>query len=200
MLVVLLISILAWAPLLYPGLVQTQSGLGAIYDALALQSPLSGWLPASATPGTGPLATWLLAALHAVTSWPGALDVLYAASFIVGGLGVYILARRLWGVVAAMAASVVYMLLPYLLTVVYVRGDRPRRCCWPGRPGCSWHCAPPSAAAAAAALWLSALLMAILALLNFGLALVVAVLGLAWTRWRRQRLRCPRPISRLPHL
>ncbi len=63
LIVVGLLSIFAWAPLLYPGFIQTLSGLGATYDALSARPPFSGWMPTYATPGDGPLASWLLTAL-----------------------------------------------------------------------------------------------------------------------------------------
>ena len=123
MLVVLLLSALAWAPLLYPGFVQTHSGLGAIYDALGVGSPLSGWMPSYATAGDGPLATWAIALVGTITGLLNAVRLTYAVSFALSGAGMYLLARRLWGDWAAIAAAAVYMLLPYHLSVVYVRGS-----------------------------------------------------------------------------
>ncbi len=122
MIIVVLLSVIVWAPLLYPGFVQTHSGLGAVYDALAAGGPLSGWMPAYGTPGDGPLATWLLALVQAAIGALAALKLLYALSFILAGLGMFLLARRLWCSLPAFVAAAVYMLLPYRLVTVYVRG------------------------------------------------------------------------------
>jgi hypothetical protein len=122
-LVVLLISVLAWAPFLYPGFIQTHSGLGAIYDALSAGAPLSGWTPTYATPGDGTLATWTIVLLAKMVGLLKAVRLLYTLAFMFSGAGMFLLARRFWGEWAAIASAAVYMLLPYHLSVVYVRGS-----------------------------------------------------------------------------
>ncbi len=125
LLAVLLISLFAWAPFLHPGFVHTHSGLGAAYNVLAArESAVLGWLPPYGTPGDGPLATWLLVFLQLMGVSPlTALRCLYAGGFVLSGIAMYVLARQLWGADAALIAAAVYMLIPYHLVVVYVRGS-----------------------------------------------------------------------------
>jgi hypothetical protein len=122
LLIVALLSILAWAPLLYPGFIQSHTGLGAVYDALSVRSPLQGWLPAFGAPGDGPLATWLLVVLKAAVGPLAALKLLYAGGVLLSGVGMFLAARRLWGSQAAVVAAAAYIYTPYHLALVYVRG------------------------------------------------------------------------------
>lgn len=181
LLIVIIMSVLAWAPLLHPGFIQSQSGLAAIYDALSVRSPLTGWLPAYGTPGDGPLATWLLVILKAVMTPLGALKLLYALGFALSGVGMFLLAGRLWGNWPGVVAAVVYMLAPYHLSAAYGRGALAESLILAGAPflflflddavhTTRWRTRP-----------LVGLTSAGLVLLNFGLGVLFVALGLVWT-------------------
>ncbi len=67
--------------------------------------------------------------VYLVGAWLGLLGVpalwaikcVYAACVVLAGLGMFLLVRELWGTAAAAAASILYMLSPYLLVDLYVR-------------------------------------------------------------------------------
>ncbi len=181
MVLILLLSILAWAPLLYPGFIQTHSGLGPVYDALAATGPFSGWLPAYGAPGDGPLATWLLVIVKAGLEPLAALKLLYILTFVGAACGMYLLARRTWGSYPAVVGAAVYLFVPYRLVTVYVRGAL----------------AEALLLALAPFVWLAfdeavrsprrrqllavALLVAAASLTHIGLALLTLALGVAWS-------------------
>ncbi|MCC6159536.1 MAG: hypothetical protein IT350_15910 [Deltaproteobacteria bacterium] len=50
-----------------------------------------------------------------------AVKCVYAACVALAGIGMFLLVRELWGTAAAAAASILYMLSPYLLVDLYVR-------------------------------------------------------------------------------
>ncbi len=138
LLALLLLSLFAWAPLLYPGYLQAHSGFLPVFNLvdLAASSNKLRWLPTiGVTPdllrGEGPLAYWLALLLRPFAGNIGAVKGVFAFSILAGGLGVAAWARRsLAGWVdqrditerAAVLAAVVFMLWPPLLATVYVRG------------------------------------------------------------------------------
>jgi hypothetical protein len=114
-LVALGIALLAAAPLTYPGPLQTHLGFRPLYalmgDAYAAQS--IGILPLTlsrALAGAG------LAQVDAIKTVIG-------LSFLLGGLGMFLLGARTIGAAGGLIASAVYSLLPYRLMTAYVRGD-----------------------------------------------------------------------------
>jgi hypothetical protein len=180
MVIILFLSLLAWAPLLYPGFIQTHSGLGAVYDALSAGGPFSGWLPAYGAAGDGPLATWLLVVLKAAVGPLAALKVLYISSFMLAGVGMSVLARRMWGERPALVAAAVYLFIPYRLATVYVRGALAEALLL----GLAPFFFLALLDARETPRWRSRLAIALLALafvlLNVGLAVLLVVSGLLW--------------------
>ncbi len=149
-LALLLLSLFAWAPLLYPGYLQVHSGFLPVFnlaDLAAAPSKLT-WLPTiGVTPnllrGEGPLAYWLALPLRALAGDVGAVKGVFALSIVAVGLGLFAWARRnltdfegdapqfddpvanpqgLLSTRAGLLAAVVAMLWPPLLVTVYVRG------------------------------------------------------------------------------
>jgi hypothetical protein len=143
--VLLLLSLLAWAPLLYPGYFQVHSGFLPLFNLadLAATSGKLAWLPTvGVTPdllrGEGPLAYWLALLLRPLAGELGAVKATFALSIIAAGMGVYTWTRRsltdfagqandmaLQGLLtrrSGLLAAMVAMLWPPLLATVYVRG------------------------------------------------------------------------------
>lgn len=150
LLALLLLSLFAWAPLLYPGYLQVHSGFLPVFnlaDLAASPSKLT-WLPTvGVTPdllrGEGPLAYWLALLLRPLAGDVGAIKGVFALSIIAAGLAMFAWARRdlagfegdaphfddsvanLQGLLstrAGLLAAMVAMLWPPLLATVYVSG------------------------------------------------------------------------------
>lgn len=170
----------AWAPLTYPGFVQVHQGFLPIYQLHDLAAhPAWGWLPTVGQPadlwrGAGPLPyllSWPLLPLGGLT----AIKVLLALALIVGPLALYGVLRRWWGTGPALVAALLYAYLPFNLTNVYVRGAYTEAVLWAlaplllwwgdlgGERGRGWGWPIAAAVVAAAMVWVQA-----------GLALVVA--------------------------
>jgi hypothetical protein len=136
LLVLLLLSLFAWAPLVYPGFMQVHSGFLTVFNLadLAVVSNKLSWLPAiGVTPdllrGEGPLAYWLALLLRPLAGDVGAIKAIFALSIIASGLGVYAWTRRVFSDLdheltqrTGLLAAAVAMLWPPLLVTVYVRG------------------------------------------------------------------------------
>lgn len=186
--VVILLSLVAWAPILSPGFIQTHSGLGAVYDALSVRAPWDGWLPAYGAAGDGPLATWLLTALRTVAGPVDALKLLYAGGFVVAGLGMFALARRLWGDWPGLIVAAVYMVMPYHLATVYVRGALAEAILYALAPWFGFALLAAMTRPRSLSLLAVLLLASALAFANPGLAVVAAALWIvasyALARWR----------------
>jgi hypothetical protein len=130
LLLALLLTVFAIAPLAYPGYMQVHTSFIPIYNLadLAGKAPDPGWLPGGATHfdplrSDGPLAYY--AALPIV--WLGqsplnGVKAVFILSFLLGAGGVIIWLRRLLGPAGATLAALVYTYLPYHLAAVYVRG------------------------------------------------------------------------------
>lgn len=129
---VVLLSILALAPLTYPGSFQTQTGLLAVYNLMDLHAQLGSIFTWSAAFGRGfdllrmdgALAYYAAEVLHLVgLSFLDAIKVIYALTFALSALGMFYLARRIFANdLAGILAALVYLYFPYHLAVVYVRG------------------------------------------------------------------------------
>jgi hypothetical protein len=102
-----LFSLFAWAPLLYPGYLQVHSGFLPIFTLADLSSASDKlhWLPAATAGGgllrgEGPLAYWLALLLRSFAGDLGAVKGIFALSILAGGLGVAAWTRRAfagWG-------------------------------------------------------------------------------------------------------
>lgn len=136
-LILILLSLFAWAPLLYPGYLQVHSGFLPVFNLadLAASPNKLRWLPTiGVTPdllaGEGPFAYWLALLLRPFAGDVGAVKGVFAFSILIGGLGVAAWTRRAFArwsehdIIerAALLAGVVFMLWPPLLATVYVRG------------------------------------------------------------------------------
>ncbi len=70
-----------------------------------------------------PLAYFVAEGFHLIgLDYAAAIKATWALGFIIGALGMYRLARRWWGVTAALVASVAFTYAPYHLVQIYVRG------------------------------------------------------------------------------
>jgi hypothetical protein len=121
---VLLLSVFAWSPAVFPGYWQGLAGFSAVWNA-AHPAPIAGianqpdlWR------GAGSAAfllaqPWLFLGLPATT----AVRISFILCFLLGGLAMYAWLRGRLGDRSAALAGVVYMLLPPVLAAVYVRGS-----------------------------------------------------------------------------
>ncbi|MDH4209025.1 MAG: 6-pyruvoyl-tetrahydropterin synthase-related protein, partial [Anaerolineae bacterium] len=128
---VVLLSIFAFAPLTRPGYFVSHSGFLPVFNLYELEDALWGnwgWLPRLATghdvlSGDGALPYLLAEALRWLgLNGPQAIKAVYVLGFVASGLGMYLLGKRLLGATGALLAAVVYMYLPFHLATVYVRG------------------------------------------------------------------------------
>jgi hypothetical protein len=128
---IVLLSVFAIAPLTYPGFFQTHSGFLSVFNLYDLERTLWrswSWVPQVAQPwdmlaGEGRLPYLLAEALR----WLGmggeeAIKGTYVLGFLVSGLGMYALGKKLSGPTGGLLAGLVYVYLPFHLATVYVRG------------------------------------------------------------------------------
>jgi hypothetical protein len=130
LLLTLILTVFAVAPLAYPGYMQVHSGFVPVYNLADLAGgPLDlRWTPSVATHfdplrGDGLLPYYL--ALPVVWLGGTPLDgvkVVFALSFLLGAAGVYLWLRRSLGPAGATLAALVYTYLPYRIAAVTVRG------------------------------------------------------------------------------
>ncbi len=121
---VLLVGVFAWIPTTYPGYWQALEGFVPVFNA-AQSSPLARiatepdlWR------GTGNATFLLTQPLIRLGVMPVvAVRMVFALSFILGGLGIYVWLRQRWGDKAAGLAGIVYMFLPPILATAYIRGS-----------------------------------------------------------------------------
>jgi hypothetical protein len=128
---IVLLSGFAVAPLTYPGFFQTHSGFASVFNLYDLERTLWrswSWVPQVIQPwdvlaGEGRLPYLLAEALR----WLGmggeeAIKGTYVLGFLVSGLGMYLLGKKLNGPAGGLLAALVYVYLPFHLATVYVRG------------------------------------------------------------------------------
>ncbi len=115
LLILLLLLLPSLAPLAYPGFIRT---LVTFLPAYRVAEP--DWNPL----GEGGFLAYWIASFLVKAGLPGAETVkaLWALSLVLGGTGVFFLARRS-GVPAALLASALYVYSPFILAAVYVRGE-----------------------------------------------------------------------------
>lgn len=128
----ILLTLLAAAPLTYPGFFQSHTGYRAVYDLIDLAGrPGAPWSWTPAWGGSydffrmdGPLAYWLAGLVHLLgVSFLDSVKAIYAVALVGSGWSMFRLARRVWSNdAAALIAAVVYVYFPYHLAVVFVRG------------------------------------------------------------------------------
>lgn len=128
---VVLLSVFAVAPLTYPGFLQTHSGFVPVFNQYDLERGLWrnwSWVPKVAggwqvLTGEGRLPYLLAESLR----WLGlggeeAVKGTYILGFVASALGMYLLAKKLYGSSGGVLAALVYVYLPLHLATVYVRG------------------------------------------------------------------------------
>jgi hypothetical protein len=190
-LVVAVLSAFAWAPLLYPGFFQSQSGLAAIYRVS--QPTIAGAFFPAAAGESAPLA-WALAGLaHALgLGAPDSVKLVFGLGLLASGLTMYLAARRLLGPAGGLVAALVYAYLPYTLAVVYARGALPEALAMALLPLAMWAvdlafrplaAVPPSPSARLTSRALVAAVAVALALAHPGLCLATLPLLLAFAAW-----------------
>lgn len=131
-----LAALIALLPLAPPGMVATHDGLLHIQRLIALDDAarqgvlFPRWLPDLAYGYGEPVFLYYapLAYLPALVArmlglgFVGSVEAASSLALVLSGLGMYLLARSLVGPRAATVAGVVYVLLPYQLVDLYVRG------------------------------------------------------------------------------
>lgn len=128
---VILLSVVAFAPLTYPGFFQSHSGFVPVFNLYDLERDFWGnwgWVPhLTGSPdlmkGEGPL-PYLLAELLRWLGMGGvqAIKGIYLLGFVASGMAMYLLGKRLFGPAGGLLAGVVYVYAPFHLATVYVRG------------------------------------------------------------------------------
>jgi hypothetical protein len=127
LLLALLLTVFAIAPLTHPGYFQVHSGFLPVYDLYSLQEApsLPAWRPQNFSPlnGDGLLPYYMAMTMRSLGLRPvEAVKGVLALAFVVGALGMYGWTLRWAGPEGALLAAVVYTYLPYRLALAYVRG------------------------------------------------------------------------------
>jgi hypothetical protein len=147
------LSVFAWAPLTAPGYFlgahdapHTLFFLNAFDQTLRDGYAIPRWGTDFAL-GYGyplflflsPLAYYVAEAFHLLgAGLTAAVKLTFALSFVVSGLTMYLLGRRLFGRAAGLLAGVLYVYIPYHLVDVYVRGDLAESFAYIFMPLCMW--------------------------------------------------------------
>ena len=128
---VVLLAVFAFAPLAYPGFLQSHSGFLPVFHLYDLEGDLWsnwGWAPHLVAPpnqltGEGAL-PYLMAELLRWFGMDGgqAIKGVYALGFVISGVMAYLLGKRLYDPAAGLLAAAVYVYVPFHLATVYVRG------------------------------------------------------------------------------
>jgi hypothetical protein len=184
---VVLLSVFAFAPLTRPGYFESHSGFLPVFDLYDLEQSLWNdwaWLPQGASgpnvvTGEGALPYLLAESLRWLgLSGPQAIKGVYLLSLVLAGLGMYALGKRLFGTAGGLLSAVVYVYLPFHLATIYVRGALAEAwalALYPAALMC-WH----GYATKSRWLWVAGavLIQCALASSNFGLSLLFAFLAL----------------------
>ncbi|MCC7354947.1 MAG: hypothetical protein IT330_14480 [Anaerolineae bacterium] len=126
----ILLTVFAWAPLTYPGSLQTHAGFLPVFNLYDLESHLGNpaWWPLVGRGydlwrGEGPLPYYLAVACRWLGfGGIGAVKLVIALSIVGGAWGVYGWARPTLGRSGALLAATVYAYWPYALATILVRG------------------------------------------------------------------------------
>ena len=164
---VVLLTVVAVAPLCYPGFFEAQSGFLPVFNAThPAESPHWGRL-ADPPRSEGRLPYLLAQPFLVLTgSGVGAIKWGYALAFVLGALGIYAWTRPWLGSRGGVLAATVYTYLPWHLSSVYIRGVYAEAWLWAWWPFLLW-----AADRLAARRWVAALAV--------GLPLLAAIF---WTQ------------------
>jgi hypothetical protein len=122
--VVLLLSVFAWAPALYPGYWQSLAGFAPVFNTHYPGPMADIAMVADIWRGTGGAAFLLTHPLTQLGFAPTlAVRIVFVLAIITGSVGVYVWLRPLFGDGAAGLAGLIYGFMPPLLTTIYVRGS-----------------------------------------------------------------------------
>jgi hypothetical protein len=127
LLLLVILSLFAVAPLLYPGFIETHSGYVPLWNIIDLRQNWGqpGWLPHLATDfnalRSDGLLLYYVAALLPLPP-PAALKLIAGAAWLWGGVGIFLWLRSWLGQTGALVAALVYVYLPCQIATVYVRG------------------------------------------------------------------------------
>ncbi|MEM7349112.1 MAG: 6-pyruvoyl-tetrahydropterin synthase-related protein, partial [Chloroflexota bacterium] len=138
-LLVWLFTLPAITPLLQPNLAHTADGLLHLYRIVALDQAIGQgaffprWLPDLAYGYGLPLFVFYAPAAYYITLGIGLLgfpivqtiNLSLIIALFLAGTGTYLFVNRLFGLKAALVASVAYVYAPYLLTSLFLRGSLP---------------------------------------------------------------------------
>ena len=139
----LLLTIFAIAPLFYPGYIQTHSGFIPIWNVADLRTNPGDWrwtphigLSFDLLHSTGLLPYYLAALLPFAPAT--AVKVIMGFGWLSGNAGMYLWLRRWLGQPGALVAALVYTYLPYQIATVYVRGAWGESLVWGVLPWAAW--------------------------------------------------------------
>ncbi len=146
LILLLLLTVFAFAPLTYPGFFQSHSGFLPIYNLYDLEINLGdfSWTPMVGRGydflrGEGVLPYYVAELFRWLgASGSEAIRWCYGLSFVLSAWAMYGWAKRLLGDRAALIAAVVYTYVPYHLAVVYVRGALAEAWAFVGFPLVLW--------------------------------------------------------------
>ncbi len=123
----IILSIFAIAPLFYPGFIQTHDGFVTLWNIADLRQNFGdfSWRPHIALEFNGLRSNGLL--LYYLTallplSELNALKFVVGASWVAGGVGIFLWLRSWFGNPGALVSALVYVYLPYQIVTVYIRG------------------------------------------------------------------------------
>ncbi|MEM7345104.1 MAG: hypothetical protein AAF485_12740, partial [Chloroflexota bacterium] len=127
LLLLVILPIFAIAPLFYPGIIQTHDGFVTLWNVTDLRTNLltPGWVPHIATSfdllrSQGLLLYYLIAISPFMPAT--SLKIVISASWVFGGIGVFLWLKSWFGNPGALIAALVYLYLPHQIATVYVRG------------------------------------------------------------------------------
>lgn len=127
LLLAVILSIFAVAPLLYPGYIQTHSGFVPLWNVIDLRANLGdfSWTPHIVTTfdplRSDGLLPYYLAGLLPLTPVT-AIKLILGFGWLLGGAGMFLWLKSWLGHPAALIAALVYTYLPHQIVTVYVRG------------------------------------------------------------------------------
>ncbi|NJN95874.1 MAG: hypothetical protein HC875_18095 [Anaerolineales bacterium] len=123
----LVLSLFALAPLFYPGYIQTHFGFIVLWNVADLRTNWAnwGWTPHIAIDfdpvrSDGLLPYYLAALLPFEPAL--AIKAVLGASWLAGNVGMFFWTRRWFEPAGALIAALIYTYLPYQIATVYVRG------------------------------------------------------------------------------
>ncbi|MFN8459329.1 MAG: hypothetical protein U0401_32540, partial [Anaerolineae bacterium] len=189
LLLTLVLSIFAIAPLFYPGYIQTHTGFVPLWNVADLRANLGqeGWMPHiglnfDPLRSDGLLPYYLAALLPLEPAT--AVKVVLGLSWLLGSAGMFFWLKDELGESGAVAAALVYTYLPFHIATVYVRGAWGEALFW---GLLTWGFTIYNLQFTIGRIFLTFLLWLVLGLSQMGLTLWAFVLLTLWLLVRRRR-------------